>query len=447
MSRNAHLVRGLGLFEAAALVVGTAIGTGVFLKSAIMAQEVGSPLLVLTAWVAAGLLSLFGALVYAELGSLFPEAGGEYVYLRKAYGDLPAFLYGWMRFWIGGPGSIAAYAVGTVSFIDGLVDLKNQTEKTVIAIAIIVVFTVLNCFNVAFGGKLQTFMTALKLVMIIGLAVATFIFTPSGSVQHLLVGASDSSVFSYGAFGAAMLAALWAYDGWNNLPMVAGEIENPQRNVPLSLSLGMLSVLLIYLGINFSYFYALPFSEVINANSTLFPDAAPIATKAADTFLENSGLKVLSFAFVFSALGAMNGSILSGARVPFAMAKDKLFFKFLAEVHPTSHVPVASVIAQGVVSCLLALSGTFDQLTDYVIFASWLFYALCTGALFIFRKKYASSHRPYKVIGYPWLPLIFLVFALVLIVNTLVTSPKESFIGLILILLGVPVYFGFKNKV
>ncbi len=441
-----ELVRGLTLVDAASIVVGSIIGTGVFLKTATMSGLVGSPGMVLLIWVVAGLLSLAGALAYSELGSLMPDAGGEYVYLKVGYGDMWAFLYGWMRFWIGSPGSIAAYAVGAMTFMSGAVDLSIVGGKSAAAVIVIIVFSSINCMSVAFGGRIQSIMTGLKLLIIIGLCGGIFFAGEGASFAHFSESNPGVSGFTgWAAFGSATLAALWAYDGWNNLPMVAGEIKNPQRNIPLSLGLGMLVILAIYCVTNVAYFYALPFTEILNSNSDAFPDALPVATKAAMTFLGTSGVTILSAAFVFSALGALNGSIMTGARVPYAMAKDGLFFKGLANVNDVTLVPVVSVIIQGIVSMLLALSGTFDQLTNYVVFSSWIFYAMVTGVVFVLRKKMPDAPRSYKTLGYPVVPVIFIVLAVLLLINTVMESPKESSIGLLFILAGVPVYFVFKK--
>ena len=442
-----ELLRSLTLTDAIAIVVGSIIGTGVFLKTATVATLVGSPYMVLTAWVVAGLLSLTGALAYAELGCLMPEAGGEYIYLKEGYGDIWAFLYGWMRFWIGSPGSIAAYAVGAMTFLSGVVDLSFIGGKTTAAVIAIIFFSSLNCLSVAFGGRLQAGMTFLKILVIVAISFGIFFFSNQGSISHFAESIEvPSGLPWFSAFGSALLATLWAYDGWNNLPMVAGEIKNPQRNIPLSLGIGMLLILGIYGIVNVAYFYALPFYEVISSNSDFFPDALPVATKAAMTFLGSYGLVILSSAFVFSALGAMNGSILTGARVPYAMAKDGLFFKKLARVNVRTNVPMISIIVQGVVSMLLAVSGTFDQLTNYVVFSSWIFYAMVTGVVFVLRKKLPNAPRAYKTLGYPVLPIIFIVLGILLLINTIWTSPRESLIGLGLIVAGIPVYYYFKKK-
>ncbi len=441
------LVRGLTLTDSILLVIGTIIGTGVFLKTATMSQTLGSPMWVLLAWVVGGILSLTGALAYAELGSMMPDAGGEYVYLKNGYGELWGFLFGWMRFWIGSPGSIAAYAVGAVTFMSASVNLDLFGGKEVTAVLIITIFSLLNCLSVAFGGKLNSFMTALKLFMIIGICFGIFFFSKEVSWSHLTESSPEMTGFAgWSAFGSAVLAALWAYDGWNNLSMVAGEIKNPQRNIPISFGVGLLIILGIYGLANVAYFYALPFSEILNSNSNLFPDALPVATKAALTFLGSSGMGILSVAFVFSALGAMNGSIMTGARVPYAMAADGLFFKQLASVNEKTNVPVASIMVQAAVSIMLALSGTFDQLTDYVVFSAWIFYAMVTGVVFTMRKRHPDLKRDYKALGYPVLPAIFIILGLLLLINTVYTSPKSTMIGLAFILAGVPVFYFFKKK-
>ncbi|MGZ3695125.1 MAG: APC family permease [Bdellovibrionota bacterium] len=435
------LLRNLGLREAIAIVIGTIIGTGVFLKTAVRAQQAGSPVWVLVAWAAAGALSFAGALSYAELGARFPRAGGEYVYLREAYGPLMAFLYGWMRFWIGSPGSIAAYGVGAAIFLNNLVPGLGTVWP---ALTLIIFFTVVNCFSVAFGGKVQTFMTALKIFMVLGLAAAIFLFGHATSWEHLAtpLGAGWQS---FPAFGAAMLAALWAFDGWNNMPMAAGEIRDPGKVIPKALFWGLLSVLIIYALANVAYFYALPFSEVLTSRSSLHPGEMPVATKAALSSFGPVTVGILSLAFVFSALGAMNGSILTSARVPFAMARDGLFFKKLGEVSEKSRVPVLALLVQGAWSCVLALSGSFDQLTDYVVFASWIFYALCTASLFLFRRR-TGAPPSYQTPGFPLLPIVFIAVSLLLLANTLYTAPKESGIGLAFIIAGIPAYFFFRSS-
>ncbi|MGZ3742653.1 MAG: APC family permease [Pseudobdellovibrionaceae bacterium] len=442
--KSQELQRTLGLLPSVSLVVGTIIGTGVFLKAAIMSQLVGSSFWVMVAWAVAGVLSLAGALTYAELGILFPQAGGEYVYLREAYGDLTAFLYGWQRFLISNTGTIAAYAVGAATFAAPLFDLSWCGGIKGFAILLIALFSGLNCLNVTFGGRLQSAMTIIKVMMIFFIVIGILFLSPTSSFAYLSSQGRDFPGFS--AFGSAILAALWAYDGWNNLPMVAGEIKNPSRNIPLSLGLGVFFIVAIYLLIHFCYFIAMPFAEVVNANSSAYPSALPVAAKAAQSFLGSTGIWFLGIAMIFSAVGAMNGSILTSARIPYAMAMDGLFHRSLATLHKKSKSPYVSVLTQGVVAAIFALSGTFDQLTDYVVFASWIFYALVSSSVFAFRRSHPEVARPYKTLGYPYLPILFLICALLLIVNTAWSMPKESTIGLVLILAGVPFYYFMKKS-
>lgn len=459
-----QLVRGLTLTDTTALVVGTVIGTGVFLKTAIMAQDVGSPMLVLAAWVAAGLLSLAGALTYAELGAMLPHAGGEYVYLRQAYGETTAFMFGWMRFAVAGSGSIAILGTGFATFLSAVFPLKTvwmerqftfigQTINwrlgtlQVVAVAVILIFAAVNCLAVALGGKVQSALTVLKIAGIIVVVGGVFFFSSGASWDHLAAPAVMSGPMGgAAAFGTAMMAALWAYDGWNNMPMAAGEVQNPGRNIPRALILGMIAVTLIYCVANLAYFYALPFGEILTSSSTRYRDALPVATKAAQTFLGDYGGRLVSIAFILSAMGALNGSILANARVPYAMARDGVFFAPMARLHATSRVPVWAIMIQACWACVLALSGTFDQLTDYVIFASWIFYGLVTSSVFVLRRKMKEAERPYRTVGYPLVPLVFVVVAGWLVVNSLFTRPVEAFVGLGLIVMGLPLYLYFRRQ-
>ena len=457
------LLRALTLTDAASLVIGTVIGTGVFLKTAVMAQQLGTPTLVLLAWLAAGLLSLAGALTYAELGAMFPQAGGEYVYLRKAYGDAPAFLYGWMQVAVAATGGVAAISTGFAIFLSALIPMGGPwVERTfnlfgtefhwqlglqqVVAVAAIILFSAINCIGVAAGGRVQSVLTAAKILGIAVIVGGVFFLSTGASWSHLGTAPGIPQWSGMQSFGAAMLAALWAYNGWYALPLVAGEVQNPQRNVPRGLILGMLVVLVVYLLTNFSYFYALPITEVVTSNSTAHRDALPIAAKAAQTFLGPVGAAFISIAFIVSTVGALNGIILSNARIPYAMARDGLFFKRVGEVSEGSRVPVWAIIFQGAWASVLALSGTFDQITTYSIFALWLFFGVTASSVFVLRRKMPDVDRPYRTLGYPVVPLIFILVAAWLVINTILTSPVESAAGLALIALGLPVYFYFKPR-
>jgi len=467
MASDKHqLIRGLTLIDTTALVVGTVIGTGVFLKAAVMSQEVGTPRLVLLAWITAGLLSLAGALTYAELGALLPQAGGEYVYLKESYGTASAFLFGWQRFVVAGSASIASLGAGVAIFLSAFLPLGavwTQREfrflgqeitwqlgsKQLVAVAVILSLTALNCLTVAFGGKVQSLLTALKLAGIAFVVGGVFLMAPTASWTNLT--APATAVPKHGltlisAFGVAMLAALWGYDGWNNMPMAAGEVQHPGRNIPRALIVGMAIVIVVYCLLNLAYFYALPFGEVLASNSTRFRDALPVSAKAAQTFLGDLGGRFVSIVFVVSALGALNGSILSNARVPYAMARDGMFLPAMGVLSGRTHVPIRGLLIQGVWSSLLALSGTFDQLTDCLLLVSWIFYGLVTSAVFVLRRKLPGAPRPYQTFGYPVVPIVFVTVAIALVVNTLLRRPVESVVGLGLIALGLPVYVYFRAR-
>ena len=353
------------------------------------------------------------------------------------------YLYGWTRFWIGTPGSIAAYAVGSATFLGGVLPVQ-RIGLAPCAVALIAVFTALNCMSVRAGGRLQTALTALKVALIIGLGLGAILFARAGSWHNLFgdsAGASGGAFPGWSAFGAMTLAALWAYDGWNNLPMAAGEVRDPARVLPRALVGGSLAVFAIYALVNIGYFHALPFSEVVTASSTKFPDAPPIAAKAASQFLGDTTQALLAIAMTISALSAMNGSMLTGARVPFAVAADGLAPRALARLSAGAHVPVTAVIVQGVWASVLACSGRFDQLTDAVVFASWAFYALNAGSVLRLRRREPDRERPFRVPGFPVVPLVFVGLAVLLLANTLWTAPLVSLFGVGMMTLGAIVYF------
>lgn len=445
-----NLERTMGPWQASSLVVGTIIGTGIFLKTATMVQLVGSMSLVFAAWIISGLLSYAGSLTYAELSSHHPEAGGEYAFLKAGYGSLFAFLYGWMRFWIGAPGSIAAYAAGTATFLGGLVSLEfiPGGGKTV-AVFLILFFSAINCLKVRWGARLQTFLTTLKIILILGLVIGVFGFGKSeNTLAEILVPATQVSGFQFGTFGMAMIAALWAFDGWNNLPMVGEEIRNPKRNIPIALGFGVLVVMALYLAANWAYFEVLSLEQIQMANSSKYPQALPVATLAVKSFLGKWGIPVISVAFMISAIGAMNGSILTASRVPFAMARDGLFWRRLSIVSKHTHVPVWSIMVQAAIASGLALWGSFDQLTDYVVVAAWMFYGLTASTIFIFRRHNPILHNGnlFKVPGYPFIPIVFIITAILLVINSMSQNPLNGIIGLCIIAAGVPTYWLMRHR-
>jgi amino acid transporter len=430
------LLRALGLAQATALVAGTVIGTGIFLKPRAIAEVLDSPGLILAVWVVGGALSLVGALSYAELGAMFPHAGGEYVFMRETYGRFGGYLWAWTYFVCAKIGSIAALAAGFAIYLKAFVPLAGLAEQGV-AIAAIGAVTLVNYWGVAAGGRLQAFLTVLKVTSIVGLVVLAFA-SPAGSWDHLRPLAPQARTGLMGAIGLALVAVLWAYDGWNDLVMVAGEVREPQRNIFRSSLWGMGIVLTLYLAANVAYHYAIPVAEM--------PQHARVAEAAVAGVLGPRGATVLSAVILVSILGALNGSILSGARIPYAAAVDGVFPARLASVHPDYRSPAAALLAQGVLAALLIVVftalgiGQFDYITDMVIFAEWAFYGLCTAAVILLRRRRPDHPRPYRAWGYPWAQVVFVAAAAYIFFNSLIEAPRQSFLGLGLILLGAPVY-------
>ncbi len=461
---NIELVRGLGLIAAASIVIGNVIGTGVFLKARVMTCNVGTPGRVVAVWVAAGVLSLAGALTYAELAAMMPRAGGEYVFIREAYGRASAFLYGWMQIFIAKTGSQASIAVALAIFLNEATKGAGATGalegvffrvpvfgneiafgvQQLIALGAIALFTLINCASVAVSGRIASVLSVVKIALVLGIGVGAFLLAANGSFANFnLSGAGglcesvpETARAGIAGFGAAMLGALWGYDGWNNLTLVAGEVKNPQRNIPIALIAGMFTIITLYVFVNLAYFYALPPAEIASVSKT-----SSVAAEVARTFLGPFAVGLIAACLVASSIGTLHTSILTGARVPYAMSRDRLFPAALAKLSARTRVPVAALVAQGVWACLLALSGSFDTLTDYVIFGSWIFYGLTTASVFFFRRRMPDAERPYRAWGYPIVPAVFLLVTGWLLINTLFTSPRQSIIGIVLILIGLPFYW------
>lgn len=448
-----ELKRDLGIWGAAAIVVGTVIGSGIFLVPTTMIKNVGSTWMLFVVWVVGGLLSLFGALSYAELAAAMPEAGGEYVYLREAYGPLWGFLYGWTQTWVAKSGSIATLATGFFIYLtnfrpelggvlttiplplgEGGAPLEIRYGQ-VLAMAVIGVLGFVNYFGVKVGGDLQIVVTIIKVGLIAAIIVIGLTYS-KGNPQHF--SAAVPAPGGITGFFAALVAALWAYDGWNNVAMVSSEIRRPQRNLPLALILGTLAVIVIYLATNIAYFYVLSPAEVASSDR--------VAGEMMRRVLGNAGAGGVSIAAMISILAALNGSILSGSRVPYAMARDHLFFSGVAHVHPQHRTPSVSILLLSAWAAFLVLSGRYDQLYTYVIFASSILYAMATASVIVLRFKRPAMERPYRTIGYPFVPIVFVLAISCLVASTLIKSPRESFMGLGLIALGLPFYFYWKNR-
>ena len=446
MNGRAELVKGLGLYGATSVVAGTMIGTAIFVVPSIMLSHLGTPWMVLVVWLFAGILSLFGALGYAELGAAIPEAGGEYVYLHRSYGPLMGFLYGWVQFFVAKTGSIAAIATGFAIYLSYFFPRLNepfwQAEVSslmvrlsglqVCATALILFLSGLNILGVRRSGAVQTAFTASKLV-VLGLLIVLGLALGEGSFAHLqetIATGSDRSFVA--AFGLATVSALWAYDGWNNLSMVSGEVINPQRNIPRALVFGSLLVMAVYILANVTYFFVLAPAEVVGTSR--------VAADAARRFLGGAGGAFVAVGVMISSFATLNGSILAGSRIPFAQARDRLFPAVLARVHPRFHTPAVAIIAQSVVAGLLALTGQYEALFTKVIFAEWLFYTLVTAGIFILRRREPGLERPYRTRGYPVVPAIFVVLAGLLLVNTFLERRVDSLWGLVMVGTGIPAF-------
>lgn len=438
------LKRELGVWSAASIVVGTVIGSGIFLVPSSMTRSVGSPGMVFLVWIAGGLLSLFGALSYAELAAALPEAGGEYVYLREAYGPLWGFLYGWTQMWVAKSGSIATLATGfylyLANFRPELGSVWIAKPLTIhygqlLAIGVIAFLALINYFGVRAGGNVQLTVTLLK-VALIGAIIVIGLGSGLGTVANF-----HSSTPAPGGllgFFAALVGALWAYDGWNNVTMVASEVQKPQRNLPLALILGTCAVIAIYVLTNLAYFYNLSAGSVASTDR--------VAAEMMRKILGAPGAAAISVAALISIFAALNGSILSGSRVPFAMARDGLFFRGVERIHPVHRTPGVSILLLNAWACLLVLSGRYDQLYTYVIFASAILYGMATASVIVLRCRRPDMSRPYRTIGYPVVPLAFVFGIACLILSTLRSSPRESVLGLVLISLGLPFYFYWKRR-
>ncbi len=457
-----ELTRGVGPWAATAVNVANMIGTGVFLKTRVMTCNVGSAKLVLVAWLAAGLLSLAGTFSYSEIAAMMPEAGGDYVYLRRAFGRLVGFLYGWIAFAVARAGSQAALAVGLAIFMNvalgGVLDRHLGTALfgghtglsglTLVALAAIWTVALINCASVASGGRMALALTIAKVGLVLGVGIGAFAFA-AGDWSHLLgsglagacEGVASSARGGIAGFGAAMLGALWAYDGWQNVAPLAGEVRDPQRNLPRAFVGGTLIVAALYLFVNVAYYYALTPLQVAGV-----PASSSVATEVLKRFLGPLAVSMTAVALMVSSFGALHASVLANSRIPFAMARDGLFFRALVRLSPRTNVPVRAIVAQAAWASVLALSGSYDTLTDSVIFSSWLFYGLMTAALFVFRRKMPNAPRPYRAFGYPVIPMIFLAATTALLINTFVAAPREALRGVAVLAAGLPFYWYWSRR-
>jgi basic amino acid/polyamine antiporter, APA family len=447
------LERVLGMWSAVAIVIGTVIGSGIFLVPKRMIVEVGSTQALFVVWIVGGLLSLFGALSYAELAAAMPEAGGEYVFLREAYGPFWGYLYSWTQLAVGKSGSIATLGSGFYLYLSVFAPALGKPILTIpypigpgggpleihlgqiAAIVVILILCAINYVGVEAGGNLQVLVTIVKMVLICGV-IAAGIFSGNGSFSHFHETSGVSN--GYSGFFAALVGALWAYDGWNNVSMVSSEIREPQKNLPKALIFGTAAVMATYVAINIAYFYVLSPAQVAHTDQVAAGMMAYLYGPAA--------ARAITIAVLISILAALNGSILSGARVPYAMARDGYFFRPLARVHATYKTPGNSMMVLSAWSCVLILSGWYEQLYNFVIFGSWILYSMTAASVFVLRRKKPAMVRPYRVVGYPVVPGVFVVVGILLLTSTLAHSPRESLMGLAFMAIGIPIYFYFRRQ-
>jgi basic amino acid/polyamine antiporter, APA family len=477
-----ELVKGLGLTSATTLVMGSMIGSGIFIVSAEIGREVGSPGLLIMAWVVTGFMTIVGALSYGELAAMMPKAGGQYVYLREALGPLWGFLYGWTLFLVIQTGTVAAVGVAFGKFLGhffpsvsasnwiwhiakvpqfhithqialGGMDVGLNTQNLA-GIVIVVFLTFLNVFGIKTGALVQNVFTIAKVSALAGLVLAgVFVgrnaqaiaenfgnFWRSGVLHSASGTLAGPFVGVLTILAVAQVGSLFSADAWNNVTFTAGEVQNPKRNLPLSLALGTGIVILLYIAVNFIYLSTLTFEQIKTAPSDR------VGTLALEQMFHGNGAGLMAVAILISTFGCCNGLILSGARVYYAMAKDKLFFKATGEVHPKYHTPKNALIVQGIWTCILCLSGTYNDLLNYVIFAVLVFYILTIAGLFVLRRTEPNAERPYRAFGYPILPAIYIVMALFIDVVLLLYKPEYTWPGLIIVLLGIPVYLIWSRR-
>jgi basic amino acid/polyamine antiporter, APA family len=447
-SPQPQLARDLGASHATAVVVGTVIGSGIFLVPSEMMQAVGSAKLVYLAWILGGVLSFFGALAYAELGAMKPQAGGEYVYLRDSFGPLAGFLDAWTWFLVAKPASIATLATGMVRVLGTFSALRffshqipvipyAPTYGHLVAVSAALLITFLNYVGIRRAGEFQLIFTLLKVAIIVAIVGVGFSF--SGGTLHHFTESYAGAKGGVAGFMAALLAALWAYDGWNDLNMIAGEVQKPGKSIPVALIAGVAIVAALYISVNAAVQYVL-------APNAIATSQRP-ASDAIAVVLGHVGAGIVSLGMALSMLVAMNGTIMSGGRMPYAMARDGYFFSVLARVHPRFHTPSVALVTQAILATvLLLLGGSFRQFFSLAIFSEWLFYLLTMGALFVFRWREPDAARPYRAWGYPVGPLFFILGASVLLFYTVRDNWPNSGYVLLVILAGIPVFYVFARR-
>ncbi|GIW52670.1 MAG: amino acid transporter [Gemmatimonadales bacterium] len=436
-----RLPRRLGLWSAVAVLVGTTIGSGIFRTPAVVAERVDLVVLFAAGWIAGGVLALCGALTFAELAALFPRTGGMYVYIREGFGRLPAFLFGWAELLIIRPAALGAIAVVSAEYfwrllgVDGgrlLEPLPTSLAQVTAAVFIVVVGAV-NYVGVQHAALLQNVSTVLKVGALLALVALGSLLVPQYPLDRAVSEPAAAALSPLAGFGLALVAILWAYDGWADVAFVSGEVKDPQRNLPRALFLGTASVAAVYLAVNAVYLRLIPLERM--------PGSPLIAADAAQIVLGSAGVVFVSASVMVSAFGALNGSMLVGSRIFYAMAEDRLFFRSLARVHPRYATPSAAIVLAAALGIVFVSVRTFGELADQFIIGIWPFYALAVGATFVLRKRLPDVERPYRTWGYPVVPVLFLLAALFLLANYMISEPLLFWADVAVILSGVPVYF------
>ena len=435
-SERSQLSRVLRLRDLVLLIIGTVIGSGIFLVPGAVLRLVGNSVpLAMAVWITGGVLSVLGAMTYGELSSMKPQAGGLYVYIRDCFGPFPAFLFGWTLFFVISAGSIATLAVAFSAYFAEFLPLGAGMGKLV-SVLMIAVICAVNVRGTRGSANLQNITTAIKVVAILLMAMILLWLGKSFGAAPVASPNLGAGTYASG-FGLAMISVLWAYEGWQYATFSAGETINPQRNFPLAFLIGTAALVGLYLFANFGYLAALGPSGVAGSNR--------VAASAVASVFSPAAARLVAFTILVSMFSAANSLVLTAPRVYYAMAKDGLFFKKLSQVHPRFGTPAFAIVALAAWSALLAVSGTFEQLLTYVIFIGWIFYALAAASVFVYRKRNPKAERPYRVPGYPITPSLFILAALVLVGNTIVTQPGRAAIGLGIVLAGAPAYWVWRR--
>jgi len=456
-AKGPELAREFGPFDSTMMMVGIVIGSGIFLTTGLMAESLPSTSLILLAWLVGGLLTLAGALTFAELGVLFPEAGGQYVYLREAYGPMAGFLFGWILFLVSMSGSIAALGAAFAEYFGrffpalstsrALIELPLRipgsngtwtlTAGQLVAVLLILIFSAVNYLGVGLGKRIQNWVTTVKIAAILILGTAGVLLA-GGPVDLSLPPAGTGAGGMLAGFGMALIMVSWGFDGWNNVTYFSGEIRDPERNLPLALIGGTILITVLYLLMN--WFYLKAFTPAGMAG------IVPIAERATAVVMGETAAAIVTVVVLISMLGALHGAIFAGARVYYAMARHRLFFGSIGEIHPRYRTPARAILWQGIWAGVLTLSGTFEQLITFVMFVTIAFWIAATASVFTLRRKYPDRPRPYRTLGYPVVPLVFIVASTGILINTIFERPVESLSGLAIALLGIPAYYHWKRK-